>query len=194
MIRLILVTLAFLLPFSIMAKTTDWMVGTWVPAKEDESSQLKKLVVTQENDIVRIQAWLNCETNKCRSTINPATQVFEKRMQVTYTHYQARFIINDTFVRVTLRDPMMSFKMGRLVDLTIADPKLEQDINTQVRMIEPGSEGSVDEPCTCAFNSKRMWNPETIIWNDERWRCTGYNEETGACLDVEVVKEDESKK
>ncbi|MCG9783738.1 hypothetical protein L1D52_15410 [Vibrio brasiliensis] len=43
-----------------------------------------------------------------------------------------------------------------------------------------------DIPCTCVFNKNRMWNPETIMWNNEEWYCSNYNED-GTCASVALV-------
>ncbi|KOO01842.1 hypothetical protein [Vibrio nereis] len=43
-----------------------------------------------------------------------------------------------------------------------------------------------DVPCTCVFNKNRMWNPETIMWNNEEWYCSNYNED-GTCASVALV-------
>jgi hypothetical protein len=46
-----------------------------------------------------------------------------------------------------------------------------------------------DEPCTCVFNKNRMWNPETIIWNNEEWKCAIYKTD-GTCSKVSIVTEE----
>lgn len=43
-----------------------------------------------------------------------------------------------------------------------------------------------DIPCTCVFNKNRMWNPETIMWNNEEWYCSNYSED-GTCASVALV-------
>lgn len=46
-----------------------------------------------------------------------------------------------------------------------------------------------DEPCTCVFNTNRMWNPEKILWNGEEWYCSTYNAD-GTCGAVALVGPD----
>ncbi|KLN66439.1 hypothetical protein [Vibrio sp. VPAP30] len=43
-----------------------------------------------------------------------------------------------------------------------------------------------DIPCTCVFNKNRMWNPEKIVWNNEEWHCSKYNDD-GTCESVALL-------
>ncbi|WP_354625344.1 hypothetical protein [Psychromonas sp. MME2] len=43
-----------------------------------------------------------------------------------------------------------------------------------------------DVPCPCVFNKNRAWNPDKIVWNNQEWFCSKYNED-GLCDSVAVI-------
>jgi hypothetical protein len=77
--------------------------------------------------------------------------------------------------------------------LFISVPSAYSD--TEKKVSRKISESYDEEPCTCVFNKNRMWNPESIVWNNEEWRCSEYNEDgtCGAVARITLSRQDPCK-
>ncbi|SDJ81941.1 hypothetical protein SAMN04488540_1146 [Ferrimonas sediminum] len=97
-------------------------------------------------------------------------------------------------VRVKQSQYDSKLKELRLIEAELEDAKKALKTATAPKRSRKIGEQVSDVPCECVFNSKRMWNPEKILWNNQYWKCSEYNDETGECLGVEVMSPEEVKK
>ena len=76
-----------------------------------------------------------------------------------------------------LKNETSAMKKIRLIFITICVLACTAAMASNKQGTSRVGEKADDVPCTCVFNSNRMWNPEKVLWNKDYLQYTGSHKE-----------------